>query len=192
MIGRTAKLSRLDVKRISFVPVLLLLMIFVHACGDGTETPEGRQSLMELLPRDGDISGWQRDGTFSEASNYTSLYDLIDGAADRFIDYGFVSSVFQNYRDESGLQIELRIYEMDSEVNARRIYDELVPASMIPWVDVVETGRIDNSAIAAYTVEFQYEEIFAQCVIYEKSDRSLEVDKLFASHVIDLIKAEES
>ena len=86
-----------------------------------------------------------RDGIFSEATNYASLYDLIDGAADRFIDNGFVSAVFQNYRAESGLQLELRIYEMNSEENAQKVYDELAPPLIIPWIDIVETGRIDNS-----------------------------------------------
>ena len=178
--------------RYIFVIAAVILMAgFLGACGEGEESPGDRQSLVELLPRDGDISGWTRDGAFSEATNYTSLYDLIDGAAEKFIDNGFVSSVFQSYRDAAGLQLELRIYQMDSEENARKLYDELVPAATIPWVDSVETGRIDNSALAAYTVEFRVEDLFVQTVIYEKSDRALEIAKLFASHVLDLIRASE-
>ncbi|MFQ6042748.1 MAG: hypothetical protein ACE5PV_17970 [Candidatus Poribacteria bacterium] len=114
---------------------------------------------------------------------------MIDGAGQKFIDNGFVSSVFQTYKDESGLQLELRIYEMNSKENARKVYDELAPASTIPWIDIVDTGRIDNSALAAYIIEFQYDTIFVQSIISEKSDRSLEIVKLFASHVIDLVKS---
>ena len=172
-----------------FVSFLLFVIVLICACGEKTETPEERRSLVELLPRDGDISGWVRDGTFSEATNYASLYDLIDGAGQKFIDNGFVSSVFQTYKDESGLQLELRIYEMNSKENARKVYDELAPASTIPWIDIVDTGRIDNSALAAYIIEFQYDTIFVQAIISEKSDRSLEIVKLFASHVIDLVKS---
>ena len=181
-------------KQILYMAIAIIATtIFFISCGEengdtdknGGEKPKDKTPI-ELLPRDNDISGWMRDGIFSEATNYASLYDLIDGAAQRFIDNGFVSAVFQNYRDESGLQLELRIYEMNSKENARRVYDELAPASIIPWIDIVDTGRIDNSALAAYSVEFQYENIFVQDIIYEKSDRSLEIAKLFASHVINL------
>lgn len=175
---------------------MLFMTVFIFACSENTDTsdepntgtPERRLSLVELIPLDGDISGWVRDGTFSETTNYSGLYDIIDGAAQRFIDNGFVSAVFQNYRDESGLQLELRIYEMNSAENARRVYDKLAPPSIIPWIDFLDAGRIDNSALAAYSVEFQYESMFAQVIIYEKSDRSLEMAKLFALHVIDLMR----
>ncbi|HIE26236.1 TPA: hypothetical protein EYP66_03000 [Candidatus Poribacteria bacterium] len=183
-------------KQILYMAIAIIATSFFISCGeengdiDGIGSEEKAKDItpIELLPRDNDISGWMRDGTFSEATNYASLYDLIDGAAQRFIDNGFVSAVFQNYRDASGLQLELRIYDMDSDENARRVYDELAPASIIPWIDIVDAGRIDNSALAAYSVEFQYEHIFVQDIIHEKSDRSLEIAKMFASHVIDLMK----
>ena len=79
---------------------------------------------------------------------------------------------------------------MDSEENALRVYNELAPAAFIPWVDVVDTGRIDNSALAVYSGELQYGNLFVQNIIHEKSDRALEIAKLFASHVIDLIRVE--
>jgi len=174
---------------------IIITSIFLFSCGGENDAIDenGGEKLkyknpIELLPRDNDISGWMRDWNFSEATNYASLYNLINGAAQIFIDNGFVSAVFQNYTDGSGLQLELRIYEMDSRENARWVYDELSQVAIIPWVDVVDTGRIDNSTLAAYSVEFQYENLFVQNIIHEKSDRALEIAKLFASHVIDLIK----
>lgn len=172
-----------------YLTIAIIAINFFISCGEenGGEKTEDKTPI-ELLPRDNDISGWTRDWTFSEATNYAALYDLIDGAAQNFIDNGFVSAVFQNYRNESGLQLELRIYEMNSEENARKVYYELTPASSIPWIDIVDTGRIDNSALAAYSIEFQYKNFFVQDIIYEKSDSSLEIAKMFASHVIDLIR----
>ena len=118
--------------------VIIITSISFFSCGGDNDAIDenGGEELkyknpIELLPRDNDISGWMRDWTFVEATNYASLYDLIDGAAQIFIDNGFVSAVFQNYTDGSGLQLELRIYEMDSEENAQRIYDELAPAAII-------------------------------------------------------------
>ena len=173
---------------------IIITSIFFFSCGGENDAIDenGGEKLkyknpIELLPRDNDISGWMREN-FAEATNYASLYDLIDGAAQIFIDNGFVSAVFQNYVDGSGLQLELRVYEMDSMENARWVYDELSQVAIIPWVDVVDTGRIDNSTLATYSVEFQYENFFVQNIIHEKSDRSLEIAKLFASHIIDSIK----
>jgi hypothetical protein len=180
-------------RNILFASFLFFMVAFICACDENVDTieeqntPSVRHSLIEFIPRDGDISGWVRDGVSSETTNYSELYDFIDGAAQRFIDSGFVAAVFQNYRDESGLQLELRIYEMNSAENARKVYDELVPPSIIPWVDILEVGRIDNSALAAYSVEFQYESMFVQIIIYEKSEPSLEIAKLFALHVMDLM-----
>ncbi len=178
-----------------YLTIAIIAINFFISCGEengGTNENGGEKTEdktpIELLLRDNDISGWTRDWTFSEATNYAALYDLIDGAAQNFIDNGFVSAVFQNYRNESGLQLELRIYEMNSEEDARKVYYELAPASSIPWIDIVDTGRIDNSALAAYSIEFQYKNFFVQDIIYERSDSSLEIARLFASHVIDLMK----
>jgi hypothetical protein len=183
-------------KQILYIAMAIIVAgIFFISCGeengDIVENGSGKQEYktpIELLPRDNDISGWMRDWTFSEATNYASLYDLINGAAQLFIDNGFVSAVFQNYIDGSGLQVELRIYEMDAEENAFRIYNELATTAFIPWVDAVDNGRIDNSALTAYSVEFQYRNLFVQSIIHEKSDRAIEIAKLFALHVIDLMK----
>jgi hypothetical protein len=185
-------------KRILYMAIVIIAInLFFISCGEensGTNENGGGKSEdktpIRLLPLDNDISGWTRDWTFSEVTNYAALYDLIDGAAQSFIDNGFVSAVFQNYKNESGLQLELRIYEMDSEENAQRVYYELAPAASIPWLDIIDTGRIDNSALAAYSIEFQYKNFFVQDIIYERSDSSLEIARMFASHVIDLINLE--
>jgi hypothetical protein len=161
-----------------------LIFLLTFGCGERSDDVGGG-SIFELPPGDGEISGWSRDGSLTEATNYAALYDLIDGGAQKFIDNGFVSAVFQNYKDESGLRLEVRVYQLSSEENARKIYDELIPPSTIPWDELAESGRIDTSTLATYSVEFQYRDLFVQVIIHEKSDRSLEIAKLFASHILE-------
>jgi hypothetical protein len=169
-------------------PILILLSLMLLGCGeteDGENGADKPTTIIELLPGDDDISGWSRDGSFSEATNYSALYDLINGGAEKFMDNGFVSAVFQDYRDESGLRIEIRIYQHSSEEDARSIYEDTSPPATIPWEEIAGSGRIDNSTLTTYSVEFHYGDLFVQVIVQERSDRALEIDKLFASHVLE-------
>jgi len=68
--------------------------------GCGAKDPDEASSLLtpiDLIPADDEISGWVKLGVYDEATDYDSLYDLIDGGAQIFIDNGFVSSAFQQY-----------------------------------------------------------------------------------------------
>ena len=100
--------------------------LMIVQCG----TDDSGLELLEpydLLPLDGEISGWQWDGSPSTASDQTSLYDLIDGGAEEFVERGFVSGVLHRYGgslEGAAATVELFIADQGSESNARDIYEK--------------------------------------------------------------------
>jgi len=168
---------------------IIAISLFFISCGEenGDEEPRDKTPI-ELLPRDDDIGGWMREGMPIEATNYNELYDVINGAAQQYIDNGFVSAAFQDYKNTAGLLLELKIYELDSETSVDALYDELATGATQPLIiPGITKGRIDESALMAYTIEFQKGKFFVQIVINDKSGDALEIAKLFASHVANEI-----
>ena len=145
-------------------------------------------SPADLLPDDDAISGWESIGVYDEANDYDELYDLINGGAEVYIDNGFVSAAFQIYIDCVGgvcedAAVHVRIYDQGSEANAAAVYDRVATGIGMPWHEAGMEARIDESALAVYTVEFWQRNMYVQVLIEEKSDAALNIAKLFASHV---------
>lgn len=130
------------------------LLIGCGSDGDGSDLLEPT----DLLPGDGEISGWHWDGAPSEASDQSSLYDLINGGAAEFVERGFVSGVLQQYGGSiagSSSTLEVFIADQGSPSNANSIYDkraERLPFAE-PFVDAfgdcnfgdAEEARIDEA-----------------------------------------------
>lgn len=176
---------------------IFLILCFICAlsgCGENdSDEIKSLLSPIDLIPRDDEISGWARLGTYDEANDYDSLYAIIDGGAQIFIDNGFVSAVFQQYNCVStGSEcptalVSLRIYDQGNEENAQKVYDRVATGIGTPWNGAGAEARIDESAIASYTIEFWLKNFYVQVIIDEKSDEALNIAKLFASHVSEKI-----
>lgn len=176
---------------------LALASVFVSVIGCAEDENEKMDSLLtpvDLIPDDNEISGWAGVGVYDEANNYDSLYDLIDGAADSFIDNGFVSAAFHQYTScETGgacstAKVDVRIYDQGNETNARNTYDKVSTRIGLPWNEVGVEGRIDESGLASYTIEFWEDKFFVQVIIDEKTDEALNIAKLFASDISSKIR----
>lgn len=173
---------------------LVFFVCIISSCG---EEPEGGgKSLLEpayLLPTDDEISGWKTLGAYEEANDYDSLYAVIDGGAEIFIDNGFVSAAFQIYQNCiggicKGPFLHIRIYDQGNETNAKATYEKLSTGISIPWVTTDAEARIDESGLASYAVELWKKNFYVQVVIEEKSSESLNIAKLFASHISKKIR----
>lgn len=175
--------------------LVLCFLCVLFGCG-GNDSDETKSLLnpIDLIPRDNEISGWARLGTYDEANDYDSLYAVIDGGAQVFIDNGFVSAVFQQYKCVSSSSecatalVSLRIYDQGSEENAQKVYDTVATGIGTPWNGAGTEARIDESAIASYTIEFWRKNFYVQVIIDDKSDEALNIAKLFASHVSGKIR----
>jgi hypothetical protein len=110
-----------------------------------------------------------------------------------FIDEGFVSAVFQMYEECindvcSLVKVRLSIYDQGDSENARAVYERASTGISIPWDGAGTESRIDESRPDNYVVEFWQRNFFIQVLIEEKTDKSLNVAKLFASHISSRIE----
>jgi hypothetical protein len=165
-----------------FACIILVLMM----CGCADENSDDSNSIyspISLLPADNEISGWTTLGAYEEANDYESLYFIIGGGAQVYIDNGFMSGAFQNYVSSVGLlEMIVKIYDQGNETNAKIVYDKVSTGIGIPWNGAGNEARIDESALSSYIIEFYQKNLFVQVYIQQKTDEALNIAKLFASH----------
>jgi len=107
---------------------LLFISIVMFSCKDKTNNPEENinKEPIDLLPRSGEISGWTKStgaGDFKEASDEVSLYEILDGGASDYIQYGFIMGVSQKYSGSIGgasVELELRVFDHTATIRMRR------------------------------------------------------------------------
>jgi hypothetical protein len=68
-----------------------------------------------------EVDGWAPSGG-AEFVEGEDLYLLIDGGAEVYHEYGFTSAVFQSYGTDDGREVNLEIYEMESQEAAYGIF----------------------------------------------------------------------
>ncbi|UCD18877.1 MAG: hypothetical protein JSU64_05470 [candidate division WOR-3 bacterium] len=100
----------------------MVSLIGITAVVTPNEQSAGMQhDISTYLPAAGAIKGWKPAGsplTFVGEG----LYDLIDGGAVIYYEYGFRQTVVQRYEDIDGQSIELQIYEMKDPAGAYGMY----------------------------------------------------------------------
>ncbi|MGB9594663.1 MAG: DUF6599 family protein [Candidatus Poribacteria bacterium] len=169
-----------------------VIILFIYGCSEENADNNSILSPIALLPTDNEISGWTTLGAYEEADDYDSLYAIIDGGAQVFIDNGFVSGAFQEYissiSEIGGAGVVVRIYDQGSEENAKTVYDKTSTGITIPWNGAGKEARIDQSALASYIIEFYQRNFFVQVYIQQKTDEALNIAKLFASHISKKIR----
>jgi hypothetical protein len=106
------------------------------------------------------IKGWQ---SHKEDMVYTSenLFDLIDGAAEVFLSYGFVDLQVTEYQKEGSQPVRVELYRHNSPLNTFGIYAaERQPA--YSFVDIGTQGYIEdgvlNFFIGVYYVKISTDE----------------------------------
>ncbi|MCK4965690.1 hypothetical protein KAS50_01590, partial [bacterium] len=104
---------------ISFLIGLFLILIM---CGNKSQLTQNQQLIYSLLPEKNEVAGMQlkEDPRFFQAEN---LWELINGAAEGYLVYGFqemITSVFIN--ESSQKEVVVEIYQMKNNVNGFGIY----------------------------------------------------------------------
>ena len=93
-------MDKMTIMKLCWLACIAVLMI-VGGCSENSNDDDdvAMQLPADLLPGDDDISGWGSVGAYEEANDYDSLYNIINGGAEIFIDEGFVSAAFQIYEN---------------------------------------------------------------------------------------------
>jgi hypothetical protein len=106
-----------------------LLLACLACCSGGAASSESEssapavaeeQAVVRLLPADGDVEGWQKKGEPLSFSG-EELFEHINGGADIYYEYGFVTLVVQHYvKGDKAVSIE--IYDMGDVAGGFGIY----------------------------------------------------------------------
>ncbi|HJX51407.1 MAG TPA: DUF6599 family protein, partial [Polyangia bacterium] len=143
----------------------------------------GSLSLLDMLPADNEVGTWARAGEARLITDETGLYTEIDGGAPKYIERGWVSSVYVEYR-QGARSIRVAIHDMGSDTGAEAIYNFSLPASRqaIPGLAnaVVDIGQTATYASYAYLNRF-----YIELSIGAKDDASLSSIELFANQIIN-------
>jgi hypothetical protein len=101
--------------KVKLVGTMLLLL----AASAGAQQAPG--DLFGFLPVSGEVAGWKLSG---KPKNYRGdqLFQMINGGAGIYHEYGFRQALSAEYVDENGKSISLEIYEMKSPASAYGIY----------------------------------------------------------------------
>ena len=141
----------------------------------------GNSSLLDMLPADNEVSTWVHAGGVSLITDQTGLYNQIDGAAPKYIDRGWVSSVYANY-SQGARTIQVAIADMGSAANAQAIYNYVLPASREDLFGL-PNATADMGLPTAYAIYAYRDRFFIELNIYEKSDAALTSLELFLSDI---------
>jgi hypothetical protein len=158
-------------------PVLSIVIIVLSAlaawgCG-------GRPSLASRLPANHEIDNWTLSASPTIADSDVALYNQIDGAAPKYIDRGWVGSVYANYEQVgSSLRVAIAIHDMGTPEDAQALFQYELPVSRVQISNlpgaVVDTGL--PADYAAYAVVGQY---YIEVSIDDRSDSALDYVQRF-------------
>jgi len=118
------------VMRASLNYLIFLLLLVTCSITNGEYSP------INLLPRNDDIEGWKRDpARTQQAWDQNSLYAVINGGAELYIQYGFEEGAFIWYTNTlKAYQIEAQLYRQDTKDNAKQLYNNL-PGGSFSTID---------------------------------------------------------
>ena len=97
---------------------LALLLFLLAASG---AVGQGHENIADFLPASGEVAGLRQSDT-PQAYHGDDLYQMIDGGADIYQEYGFRQALTADYVDGQGKITKLELYEMESPLAAYGIY----------------------------------------------------------------------
>ncbi len=174
-----------------YLLVLLSLIFIIGAGCDKSESNDDDEVLTieDLLVKDNEITGWSYSGVRWVANNITELTDYINGGAEIYQNHGFTEATQQSYNGtiENGTRtIQLFIYDMDTEANAKAVYDDpdLGLTGATDWLDGAgEEAHYVRFGGLSQKMSFHRDKYFVLIDINFDTDESLNIVKQFALNV---------
>ena len=171
-------------KHITFLAVLAMAIIMAGMSCKRTVSNSSDREALDLLLKDDDIIGLKKSGDYRLANDFNSLYDVINGGAQLYIDNGFEEGVFQPYTLGSS-SYNIEVYDQGSGKNARMVYDEVYPPSVeLFFSSDTKEAVVDQSQMNSYTINYYQNNFFVRINATEKSDAALNMAKLICSSIV--------
>jgi hypothetical protein len=119
--------------------ILGIAVMLNLACSKQATKGEGILAIEDLLVRDNEITGWSHSGPGWEARSISELTVYINGLAEIYQRHGFAEGAHRAYAgtiDSGGRVLELSVYQVDSEENARALFEDpdLGLSGATPWM----------------------------------------------------------
>jgi|WetSurMetagenome_2_1015567.scaffolds.fasta_scaffold00056_36 hypothetical protein len=180
-------------KPISFVcrttAALLCVLLFTQC--RISKDPGAGSDPADLLPIDNDISLYLRKGSAAVMTDQQSIFNAIDGEAQKYIDYGFQEGVSQLYSNGS-IDIDVQIFNQGTQENARDLYNLFLPSSsqQLNSFGVSVLALVDLSLPSGYQILYTKESILMRITTTEKTDIALNTAKQFCYNIDNKIGTE--
>jgi len=152
------------------LPILFIVLSVLEGCG-------GTPSLASRVPSNHEIDTWSLVGSPTVADNDTELYKLIDGGAPKYIDRGWVGSVYATYQLGANL-VQVAVHGMGSSANAQALYNFDLPISSAQ-IDNLPNAVVDLGLPNAYAAEAYTGPYCIEVSIDDRSDSALDTVQEF-------------
>jgi hypothetical protein len=143
----------------------------------------GSSSPLAMLPADNQIGSWALSGVPVLVSQDTALYNMIDGAAPKYIDRGWVSSAYATYQ-QSDSSIQVAIYDMGNTANAQSLFAVELPVSRIQITNL-PNAVVDMGLPAAYSALAWSGQYVIEVSMGDHSDAALSYVEMFALNILN-------
>lgn len=155
---------------------------------DSTQNPSTVKAA-DLLPVSGEISPWTC-GSYQEANDFTSLYAIIDGDAQTYVNYGFVEGVVQEYEGGNvGGQpatVGLWIFDQGNASSAQALLADpvIIPAIFTPYT-IGDEAYLDD-ALYYVAIHLRDDRFYVKVSVDKNGDleQAQSIVLLFANNVI--------
>lgn len=161
--------------------VILLLILLTFGCRKSVDSGAGADPT-DLLPVNNDISGFTKKGSPAIMTDEQSIFDAIDGAAGKYIDYGFVEGAQQMYSNGS-IDIDVQILNQGTEKNAGGVFDDFYPSSPEEISSANPEVVIEHALLTGYVIYYTRDNIFMQIHTFDKSNYALNMAKQFVWNI---------
>jgi len=183
--------NRIKLIAASSITALLLIAVFAVFYGCRiSDSPGAGADPVDLLPQDNDISGFNKAGSAVVMTDYASIMNSIDGAGEKYIDYGFVEGGNQIYSN-GAIDVDVQIMNQGTDNNARGLYEEFLPSSYEVLNRDEPQVLVDLSISTAYSLLYQRKNFFMRISTTEKTDFALNMAKQFYLNIDKKIASDE-
>jgi hypothetical protein len=173
---------------------LVVLCVTILSCGDDNGPGGAVADVSDFLPGDGDVTGWVTEGSPREANDESSLYDIIDGGAAVYVEWGFQQGVEQSYTGTvAGASSEavIRVFDQGTAWNADGVFQDerIAPPGAIPWSAAGDSARVRTDLFQDQGIDLRQDRYYVEVRVGNGGDRdiALEVAELFTIHVSEKI-----
>ena len=152
------------------LPIIILVLSTLLECG-------GTRSLASRVPANNEIPTWTLDGAPVVVDSDTKLYNLIDGGAPKYIDRGWVASVYATYQQGAN-SVQVAVHDMGNSDNALALFNYELPVARVQ-VGTLSNAVVDMGLASAYAAYAYVGEFVIEVSIDDRSDAALDTVQKF-------------